>query len=70
MSGVHTVGVHTVIIEKDEDGWFVGSAPTLPTRHTQAGSIDQLMDRMSEAIAVCLEAEADEPNRLGPVGAA
>ena len=68
MSGVHTVGVHTAIVERDEDGWFVGSVPMLSGCRTQAGSIDQLMDRMSEAVAVCLEAEADEPNRLGPVG--
>ena len=61
-------GVYTVIVEKDEDGWFVGSVPMLPGCHTQAGSIGQLMDRMSEAIAVYLEARADEPNRLGPVG--
>ena len=61
-------GVYTVIVEKDEDGWFVGSVPMLPGCHTQARSTDQLMDRMSEAITVYLEAKADEPNRLGPVG--
>ena len=61
-------GVYTVIVEKDEDGWFVGSVPMLPGCHTQARSIDQLMDRMSEAIAVYLEAEVDEPNPLELVG--
>ena len=61
-------GVYTVVIEKDEDGYFIGSAPTLPGRHTQARSIDQLMKRMAEAIAVYLDAEADEPDTLELVG--
>ena len=61
-------GVYTVVIEKDEDGYFVGSVPTLPGCHTQARSIDQLMDRMAEAIAVYLDARADEPDTLELVG--
>lgn len=61
-------GVYTVVIEKDEDGYFIGSVPTLPGCHTQARSIDQLMERMAEAIAVYLDAEADEPNTLELVG--
>ena len=52
-------GVYTVVIEKDEDGYFIGSVPMLPGRHTQARSIDRSMDRMAEAIAVYLDAEAD-----------
>lgn len=60
-------GVYTVVIEKDEDGYFVGSVPTLPGCHTQARSIDRLMDRMAEAIAVYLDARADEPDTLEPV---
>ncbi len=61
-------GVYTVVIEKDEDGYFIGSAPTLPGCHTQARSIDQLMERMAEAIAVYLDAEADEPDTLELIG--
>ena len=61
-------GVYTVVIEKDEDGYFVGSVPTLPGCHTQARSIDRSMDRMAEAIAVHLDARADEPDTLEPVG--
>ncbi len=47
--------VYTIIIEKDEDGYYVGSIPDLPGCHTQAKSVDQLMDRMEEAIALWLE---------------
>ena len=48
-------GVCTIIIERDEDGYFVGHAPALPGCHTQAGSIDELMERMTEAITLWLE---------------
>ena len=61
-------GVYTVVIEKDEDGYFVGSTLALPGCHTQARSIDQLMDRMAEAIAVYIDPETDEPDTLELVG--
>ena len=48
----------TVIIEKDEDGYFVGSVPQLKGCHTQAKSLDELMERIREATRVCLETEA------------
>jgi len=47
----------TVIIEKDEDGYFVGSVPQLKGCHTQAKSLDELMERIREATLVCLETE-------------
>lgn len=46
-----------VIIEKDEDGYFVASVPALRGCHTQAKSLDVLMKRIREAIALCLEVE-------------
>ena len=45
----------SVVIERDEEGYFVGSVPSLPGCHTQARSLDELMDRVREAIALCLE---------------
>lgn len=48
----------TVVIEKDEDGYFVCSVPQLKGCHTQAKSLDELMERIREAIRVCLETEA------------
>ena len=48
----------TVIIEKDEDGYFVGSVPQLKGCHTQAKSLDELMERIREATMVCLETES------------
>ena len=47
----------TVIIEKDEEGYFVGTVPQLKSCHTQAKSLDKLMDRMKEVVQLCLEIE-------------
>jgi predicted RNase H-like HicB family nuclease len=47
----------SVVIEKDEDGYFVASVPTLRGCHTQAKSLDVLMKRVKEAIELCLEVE-------------
>jgi len=47
----------TVIVEKDEDGYYVGSVAELPGCHTQAKSLDKLIKRMREAISLYLEVE-------------
>jgi predicted RNase H-like HicB family nuclease len=47
----------SVIIEKDEKGWFVATVPELKGCHTQARSMDKLMSRIREAIELCLEVE-------------
>ncbi len=44
-----------VIIEKDEDGFYIASVPALKGCHTQAKSLDVLMERIKEAIELCLE---------------
>ncbi len=46
-----------VVIERDEDGYFVASVPELRGCHTQAKSLDVLMKRVKEAIQLCLEVE-------------
>lgn len=46
-----------VIIEKDADGYLVASVPALKGCHTQAKSYDQLIERIKEAIELCLEME-------------
>ncbi len=47
----------SVVIEKDEDGFFVASVPSLRGCHAQAKSLDVLMKRIKEAIELCLEVE-------------
>jgi predicted RNase H-like HicB family nuclease len=46
----------TVVIERDEDGYFIGTVPQLKGCHTQAKSLDELMERIKEATLLCLEA--------------
>lgn len=60
---------YTILIEKDEDGYYVGSIPALPGCHSQAKSVDLLMERMEEAIALWLEVEQEtDPSPLEWVG--
>jgi predicted RNase H-like HicB family nuclease len=46
---------YNVIIEKDNEGWFVSEVVELPGCHTQAKSIDELIERTKEAIKAYLE---------------
>ncbi len=43
-----------VIIEFDSDGYYVASVPELKECHTQAKSPDILMERIREAVELCL----------------
>ncbi len=52
----------TVVIERDEEGYLVGSVPSLKGCHTQAKSMDQLIRRMKEAILLCLEEQGEDTN--------
>jgi predicted RNase H-like HicB family nuclease len=54
----------TVIIERDSEGYLIASVPSLHGCHTQARSMDQLLERIKEAIKLCLEVQgeqSDEP---------
>ena len=44
-----------VIVEKDEDGHYVADVPELQGCHTQAKDKRELMKRVREVIALCLE---------------
>ena len=47
--------VFNVIVEQDEDGWFISEVVGLPGCHTQAKTLDELMKRTKEAISLCLK---------------
>ncbi|MCC6195306.1 MAG: type II toxin-antitoxin system HicB family antitoxin [Burkholderiales bacterium] len=57
-----------VVVEKDSAGCFVASVPALPGCHTQAKSLDVLMERIREAIELCLEVQGEPPEPLDFVG--
>ncbi|MEM0234428.1 type II toxin-antitoxin system HicB family antitoxin [Thermofilum sp.] len=44
----------TVVIEKDEDGYYVAYVPELPGCHTQAKTLDELLERIKEAVELYL----------------
>ena len=50
-----------VVVERDEDGYYVASVPELPGCHTQAKTLDELTVRIKEAIEAYLEAEGFKP---------
>jgi predicted RNase H-like HicB family nuclease len=49
-----------VIIERDSEGFYIASVPSLRGCHTQAKSLDELMERIKEAIELSLEVENQE----------
>ena len=52
----------TVVIEQDQDGWFLGSVPALYGCRTQAETLPQLYERLEEVIQLCLEEKKPENN--------
>jgi predicted RNase H-like HicB family nuclease len=58
----------SIIIERDEEGFYVASVPELRGCHTQAKSLDTLMKRIREAIGLCLEVEGNLPKSSQFVG--
>ncbi len=58
----------TVVIERDEEGWYVAHVPELHGCHTQAKNLETLMKRTREVIQLCLEAEGRKAVSLELVG--
>jgi len=52
-----------VVIERDEDGFYVGEVPQLKACYSQGETIDELMENMKEVITMCLE-ELEENDNL------
>lgn len=50
----------TYIIEKDEDGIYVADVPEFPGCHTQAKTLDELEERVIEAVELYLEESKDD----------
>lgn len=59
---------YTVIIEQDEQGIFVADVPEIAGCHTQAKSLDVLMDRVKEAIQLCVEVRKSSARKTRLVG--
>lgn len=57
-----------VVIERDSEGFYVASVPALRGCHTQARSLDVLLERVREAIELCLEVQELQSEPLDFVG--
>jgi predicted RNase H-like HicB family nuclease len=57
-----------VVIERDSEGCYIASVPQLAGCQTQARSLDEVMERIREPIALCLEVQAAPPEQLEFVG--
>ena len=46
-----------VVIEQDEDGWYVASVPDLDGCYTQGKTLEEARKRIREAIKLALESD-------------
>ena len=58
----------SVVVNRDEEGFYVASVPELRGCHTQARSLDKLMERVREAIELCLEVQGTLPSNTEFIG--
>lgn len=58
----------SVVVERDRDGVYVAFVPSLKGCHTQARSLDELMERIREAAELCLEIQGEDVENLEFVG--
>jgi predicted RNase H-like HicB family nuclease len=58
----------SVIIERDTEGYYVASVPALRGCHTQARSLDELVNRVRGAIELCLEVHGQSVEPLDFIG--
>lgn len=54
----------TVLIEQDEDGYYVATVPALRSCYTQAKNLEELYPRIKEVIELCLEGEEPVPMKF------
>ena len=52
-----------VLIEQDEDGVFIVSAPTLRGCHSYGNTVEEAMRNIAEAVELCLQDETPEQNQ-------
>lgn len=57
-----------VFIEQDEDGIYVAKVPEIIGCYTQGKTLEEVMERIKEAIEVCLEADKEDANPMRFIG--
>ena len=49
-----------VLVEKDEEGFFVVECPLLPGCYTQGKTLDEALKNIHEVIELCIEEQKEE----------
>ncbi|MDP3027073.1 MAG: type II toxin-antitoxin system HicB family antitoxin [Nanoarchaeota archaeon] len=57
-----------VLIEQDEEGIYVARVQEIKGCYTQGKTLQEVLERIKEAIEVCLEADKEEVNLMKFVG--
>ena len=57
---IHTKMHLPVIVEKDEDGFFVAECPLLKGCYTQGETLDEALKNIREVMEMCLEEEEED----------
>lgn len=57
-----------VLIEKGEDGYFISEVVGLQGCHTQAKTMDELIERTREAISLCLKEKPEMVSKTNFIG--
>ena len=55
---------YLVVIEQDEDGRYVGEVPQLTACYSEGETLDELMENIKEAIALCIDETPTEVDRF------
>ena len=45
----------TILIEQDEDGMYIAKVSDIPGCYTQGKTVSQVLERVKEAVQVCLD---------------
>jgi predicted RNase H-like HicB family nuclease len=56
--------IFTVLIEQDEDNFYVATVPSLKSCYTQARTLEKLYPRIKEVIELCIEEEKPKPMKF------
>lgn len=57
-----------VLIEQGEDGAYIATVPSLKSCYTQADTVPDVLEKIHEAIELCLEVEKDIPSATKFIG--
>ncbi len=58
----------TVLIEQDEDSVYVAIVPEIQGCYTQGKSISEVLERIKEAIELCLETDSNDVEPMKFIG--